>query len=202
MTECVDEQRTRHHRGQWCGFGPVRDREYILYAVFDDTERNGAFLTQKSFTTNLIQTSESVGRVAYLTRRIFETSIANGSSTEITTALVSAIRDLRADVRANAAIKNVRAVCVIDQVDPGDCDAHATMGYSEAIGPGLSQANLGKLRARIRLDLANTFSEIIPSDRHLWPRGWQILMKRAASVARVAFNLISRLLCSYTATWR
>ena len=189
MSECVDEQQTRHYLGRWHGFGVVRDNEYVLYAVFGNTDRAGKRLTQNSFTRNLNNTSQSLGRASVLTREVFDLNIAHGAIAEIASAHVSAIRSIRADVPENKGTKNVRAVCVIDQVEAGDCDAHATMGLSEAIGPGLSEKNLAKLRARIRLDLANAFSEIIPLENHHWPRAWQVFAKRIGSIAKVAFGL-------------
>jgi hypothetical protein len=66
---CVEEHSTRHYRGRWRGFGPVRDREHVLYAVFAATSRNDGRLTAGSFTKNLNDCTESIARRQYVTIR-------------------------------------------------------------------------------------------------------------------------------------
>jgi hypothetical protein len=90
----------------------------------------------------------------------------------IALARVAEIRALGVEIRTNAAVTKVRALCVLDLVEKGDIDAHATAGYCEATEPsGIGQAYLGKVRMTIRMDLANVFSDVSPADKHHWPPG-------------------------------
>jgi hypothetical protein len=49
-----------------------------------------------------------------------------------------------------------------------DPDWHATAGYGEATERNLSQTQMAKMRAAIRLDLADLFSDIITPNEHSW----------------------------------
>jgi len=174
MNDCEDEQRTCHYRGKWFGFGTVRDSEHVLFAVFQDTPHAESSLTEKSFTSNLINTSESLARVSYVTSSVFDRCIVRDRNVlGIASAHVSSIRMRRADIKLNAITKKVRAICIVDQVVPGDCEGHAAMGYGEeTAGQGISEAQIGKIRKNIRMDLANEFSAIIPTEQHQWP--WHV----------------------------
>jgi hypothetical protein len=186
---CVEEHSTRHYRGRWRGFGPVRDREHVLYAVFAATSRNDGRLTAGSFTKNLNDCTESLARRQYVTIRIFDDYIARNSRVDgISRACVADIRHLRADIITPAGTLNVKAMCVVDLVEPGDCDGHATMGFSEAIS-GISQTQLGKKRQAIKMDLARSFSRIESIEQYDWPSALGIVPKRLASICR-AFALL------------
>jgi hypothetical protein len=200
MTECVEEQQTKHYRGKWCGFGPVRSGEQLLFAVFEQTKYQGSRLAGDSF-KELKNTNESVVRCSYVTRSLFESRIvqpgeaARGALVGVAVADVSRIRTLRTDIKLNATTVKVRSICVIDRVDEGDIDAHATMGFAE-LKEGVSQAQIGTIRMNIRMDLAGVFSEIGPPDGQRWPWRLGVALKRAASIARVLFATLkhSRLL--------
>jgi hypothetical protein len=194
MNDCADEQQTRHYRGKWFGFGPVRDSEHVLFAVFQDTSHAGSSLTEKSFTSNLTKTSESLARASFVTSSVFNRCIARDrNAVGIASAHVSSIRRLRADIKLNAITKKVRAICVIDKVEPGDCEGHAAMGYvEETAGQSMSPVQIGKIRKNIRMDLAREFSAIIPTEKHQWPWGVGILARRLVSIVRVLFTMFSR----------
>jgi hypothetical protein len=191
MIECAEEQQTKHYRGKWFGFGPVRDGERVLFAVFEQTKRQGLHLAGDSF-KNLKNGNESLARSSYVTRSVFDGKIVipgkatKGDLVGIAIADVSRIRALRADVILNNTTVKVRSICVIDRVDEGDADGHATMGYAE-IGRGVGQGQIGTIRLKIRMDLANEFSEIAPANSHSWPRRLEVALKRAAYVV-VAFE--------------
>jgi len=172
----------------------VRDSEHVLFAVFQDTHHAGSSLTAKSFTRNLNNTSESLARASYVTRSVFDRSIVRDRNVVgIASAHVSSIRRRTAHIKLNAITKKVRAICIVDKVEPGDCEGHAAMGYGEeTAGQGMSPEQIGKIRLNIRLDLANEFSAIIPTEQHQWPWGVGVLARRLVSIARVLFTMFSQ----------
>jgi hypothetical protein len=190
MPVCVDEQSTRHHLGRWHGFGPVRNAEHVLFAVFPATKRSGIRLSATSFTRHLNNSTQSLARSSYVTRSVFDRAIAKNEVVDgVASAHVERIRKLSADIETPTGTINVRAMCVIDLVEPGDCDGHATMGYSAAMG-GVSQKQIAKKRELVKMDLANTFSEITTVEEHAWPSPAGILPKRIASIFRALVGMI------------
>ena len=188
MIDCLDERATKHFRGHWYGFGPVQDAEAVVFAVFQSTKIKNGRLTADSFDNkHLKRNAQSLARQSFVTRAIFEKAIVRGAALQgIAVASAAAIRALVADVKLNADQISVRSLCVLDRVDEGDCDGHATAGYSERHASlGISEAQLSKVRARIRLDLANTFSEVRDLDSWKWPRYWALFVGRARSIVRV-----------------
>ncbi len=189
MSGCADEGRTLHYNGSWRGFGPVQDGERVLFAVFEGTPLEGSsILIEKSFSNfNLIRTSESLARTFYVTAKIFWQSIVRRRTIiGIACANVSDLRNLVAQIQPPSGIKQVRAICVVDKVEEGDCDGHAAMGYGEETrGQGMTEGQIGKIRKNIRMDLATKFSTIIPADDHQWPTLRKLLLGRTASIWRV-----------------
>jgi hypothetical protein len=188
MNECVEEQQTQHYRGKWHGFGPVKDGETLILAVFERTRRQGSKITAETF-TNLKGHSESTARRSFVTRSDFVLGIVQpgestkGSIVGIATARVSDIRALRADIIVGHATVKVRSLCVIDKVERGDIDGHATIGYAEM--KGVSQAQIGRVRANIRMDLANEFSEIGSSlQGNQWASRPEVALKRVGAIIR------------------
>jgi hypothetical protein len=134
MTECVEEQCTGHYRGRWHGFGPVHNHERVLLAVFETTKRDGFRLTGDSFNNkHLASSSESLVRISYVTKALFDSEIVSralpqkGALVGVACAKASEIRRLHADIKVSHGIRKVRAICVLDRVDEGDLDGHATM---------------------------------------------------------------------------
>jgi hypothetical protein len=191
MVDCIEESQTQHYKANWYGFGPVRDCERVLFAVFEKTKRDGHRLIENSFdTTSLARHEQSVGRASYLTRGQFDRHVIGGATSRkgafvgIACADVSTLRALR--FRIETPVIHGRSLCVIDRVVAGDYDAHATIGYSKTSTPeGISQARLGRLRSRIRMDLADAFSEIIEPNGHQWPSRWQVFVRRLTYLIRV-----------------
>jgi hypothetical protein len=190
VIDCI-ELRTHHHKGKWHGFGPIRDCERILFAVFENTKRDGSRLVSNSFDTkSLTRYEQSVGRAFCLMRRQFDLHVVGtvpskkGRLIGVASIEVSRLRGLRAEIGTHGAV-HVRALCVIDRVEHGDYDAHATIGYSKASTPdGISETRLGKLRSRIRMDLADAFSDIIEPNGHQWPSRSHVFIQRIASIIR------------------
>jgi hypothetical protein len=187
MIDCPGERSTQHFRGRWCGFGPVRNYESVVFAVFEGTKRAGAPLAADSFDNNhLKKQAQSLTRKTFVTKPVFRRTIARGTQLHgIAFANVSSMRALVADVKLNARDASVRSLCVLDRVEKGDCDGHATTGYCEShTSLGMSQSQLNKVRQRIRLDLADTFSDIKEITAHGWPSAFGIFRARVASIAR------------------
>jgi hypothetical protein len=193
MSDCVEERTSQHFRGRWHGFGPVKDGEKVIFAVFQSTNCLGNRLTAVSFNNNhLKKSAQSLARQAFVTRKTFNRTIVDGAELRgVATADVSALRALVADVKLNVREITVRSLCVLDRVETGDCDGHATTGYSEKHATlGLSQTQLSKVRERIRLDLANTFSEICDPSEQGWISLWEIVIGRVKSITRTICSII------------
>lgn len=77
MSDCPGERQTQHHRGRWFGFGPVRNNERVIFAVFENTPRHGAELTAKSFDTNLVSGTQSVARASLVSRATFDLQVVD-----------------------------------------------------------------------------------------------------------------------------
>jgi hypothetical protein len=185
----VEELETQHYRGRWYGFGVVRDCEQVRLAVFERTQRNGSRLTAKSFDgKHLAGKNESVARALYITRRVFDQRVATtdverkGALVGVACADVSRIRSIPAEFKMNLGTVRLRAFCVLDRVEQGDFDGHATVGYTDAPA-GVAQGQLGTVRMAARLELANAFSEVRAPDSLPWPRNWTLFRRRLASIA-------------------
>jgi len=188
MIDCLDERTSQRWRAPWRGFGPVKSSESVIFAVFHSTIREGQRLTSDSFDNKHLKTNaQSLARRRFVTRPTFDrTIVRDGVLQGIAVANVASIRALVADVKLNAGEISVRSLCILDRVEAGDCDGHATAGYSEQhTALGMSQTQLSKVRARIRLDLADTFSEILNPNGHRWATVWAVLFGRILSVGRV-----------------
>jgi hypothetical protein len=154
----------------------------------------GSSLTEKSFTKNLINASESLARATFVARSVFDRYIVRDRNVlGIASAHVSSIRMRRADIKLNTITKKVRAICIVDKVAPGDCEGHAAMGYGEETSAqGMSQIQIGKIRKNIRMDLANEFSAIFPTEQHQWPWRLGVLARRLVSIVRAFFRMFSQ----------
>jgi hypothetical protein len=102
---------------------------------------------------------------------------------------VSKIREIRADVDLNSSTIKVRAICIPDRVRADDCDGHASMGYQATSALSVSPAQLGKLRKKIRYDLADVFSNVLQPDSYRWPSAWDIMAGRVRSILRELLEL-------------
>ncbi len=193
MTVCDCEKRTQHHEGKWSGFGPVRNAERIAFAVFTSTKRNGTRLTAKSFTRgNLADTSQSITRLAHTTRHIFDQFVrlprenAGDALVGIAWVRTKNLRELVAEIKTNHIVERVRSICVADKVDAGEYDGHATLGYAEKTSDGRSVKQIGVIRAKIDMDLANAFSDIVLVDSISWSSNLAIKIGRWWSKIRTA----------------
>jgi hypothetical protein len=191
---CEKELATQHYRGKWFGFGPVCGSERVMLAVFETTPRSvdGMRLVSKSFTKNLVTGTESVARSQFVSSKIFSKEVAEkgvrtkGQLVGVACADVTQIRALRADLPLIAGgTYKAGAVCVLDLVEMGDYEAHATLGYCAFPAHISNPKTIGKLRERIRLDLATVFSPIIGFEDHNWPSSLEVGLFRIASVVRV-----------------
>jgi hypothetical protein len=195
MTDCLDERITKHFRGRWYGFGPVKDAESVVFAVFGSTKLKDGRLIADSFDNKHLKTNaQSLARQSFVTKAIFDSAIVRGAGLSgVAVARVAAIRALTADVKINAGQISVRACCVLDRVDEGDCEGHATAGYSERQAIlGMREGQLGKVRAKVRMDLANTFSEVRDPISERWARSWELFVGRVKSIVRsMSFDFLT-----------
>jgi hypothetical protein len=82
-----------------------------------------------------------------------------GALVGLSRALTGEIRSLKSRIQLNSSETLVRAFCVLDSVQPGDYDAHATVNYGE-FPTGVSEGKIGAIRSKARMDLADVFSSI------------------------------------------
>ena len=201
MTECPDEKGTRHYGGQWGGYGPVRDSETVIFAVFAKTKRSGDRLAADSFDNGRLRDeNESIARLELTTRRAFTRKVVNkGEKTKgpivgIASVNVAALRQLQGKDPSNVASDAKRVICVLDCVERGDIQSHGTLGYAkwiEAIdnpqwGHKAKERNIGIFRSKIRLQLAEIFGQIKPIEHLRWARQRDVLVARVRSIRRVA----------------
>lgn len=196
MGDCVDEQSTCHYRGRFFGFGPVQDPESVKFAVFDTTPVDGSRVVNDTFdNASLAKSNQSLARSAFVTLTEFHKRIvapsasSKGKLVGVTTAVTGKLRALRAEIKTNTGTTKVQAVCVYDRVENDDCEGHATIGYAKAIDEqGMSPTQKGKVRARIRLDIAEEFSEVKKEDEWEWPSYWAVAKERWKSIVRACFQ--------------
>jgi hypothetical protein len=201
MTYCDGEHRTQHHRGRWHGFGPVRDEETVLFAVFETTVRDGDRLQENSFShKNLVRCSESLARSSFVTKHIFVRDIGREGKSDKGALIgfcqigVAHTRELCALITQGHTSERVRAWCIEDKVEEGDCEGHATLGYAEAMEQfGFNPATIGRLRKRIRLDLAKEFSPVVQIESHAWPSRAVLTLARLWSIARAIRDSFSNI---------
>jgi hypothetical protein len=183
MADCVDESTTQHFRGSWGGFGPVADAETVVLAIFNDSPRDNDRLVQDSFDRKVLNRSEqSLARLAYTSRHVFRRNVEaaaisrSQTVTGVAVALVSALRSVLAEATSgHGHMKSFRALCVTDWVRKEDYEGHSALGFSETTkGPGISQAQRGKIYAKIRLDLAEEFSKIKGVESLAWPNTFNV----------------------------
>ena len=168
MPECQEESETQHYLAGH-GFGPVQNAEYVYFAVFEKTKRDGVRLAANSFDNkHLKKDGQSVCRASFITMTTFAEYVVRGGTnpkgalTGVSAALVGAIRTLQSKVILNSSERQVRLFCVLDHVLPGDYDSHATMSYGEGTSQGgLSESQINKIRSKARLDLADVFGPIV-----------------------------------------
>lgn len=184
--DILEEQSTRHYRGRWFGFGPVQGREKVVFAVFEDTKREGHALTYESF-PNLKKGTQSLARMSFAPRKHFDQFIVKEKRLEgISSADVHLLRKLQTDFEVEGRKVRTRVACVLDLVEKGDCEGHATVGFAPKPDK-VSDQQLGKKRARMGLDVANAFTPIAPVDTFAWPSWWQaIFLGRTLSLIREA----------------
>ena len=192
--ELVEEQSTRHHRGRWHGFGPVQNSEMVIFAIFEDTKRSGCVLTIDSF-QNLKNQTQSLARINYTPRTHFNKYVVKEKKLHgVAIANVHSLRNLEVVFDVEGKQVKCRAICVLDIVELGDCEGHATMGYTPK-PEKVSAPQLGKKRKLIALDVVNAFSPIAAADTYSWPPWWRsVFLGRLKSVAREAVLCLTTLI--------
>jgi len=199
MQSCPLENNTQHYHPRR-GFGPVTDEEWVLFAIFEKTNRDAVEgklkLTQNSFEdSHLKRGILSLARARYITRYEFEQKIVapasgkKGALVGIARASVSKLRSLRCEFILNdASIVTARGLCIIDLVGVQDFDSHATAGYCHGNVPsGVAPTQLGKRRTTLRLNMALIFSDILSAESLIWPTRSEVLWARIKYVFKRLF---------------
>jgi hypothetical protein len=133
----IDEEKTHHFCGDGHGYGPVKDAEVVLHAVFDGTKRIGNRLTPDAFPPKNLKRGEvSVARQSYICRSAFEVHIILplvpilGEFLGAAPAPVQKLREIVYRVKGIVPPIEGRAICVLDKVVEGDDESHAAIAYS------------------------------------------------------------------------
>lgn len=164
MEGCADEQFTHHHLGVGHGFGPVKPEEIVAFVVISKAQTFDNEILLVSFNKKrLSEKEESVSRVAHTSFAAFQEYVAKpietggGSIKGVATATVSMIRSLRLGKQDD--VKERRAICVLDKVQPGEHDGHAVLAFADA-PEVMGETRLGILRKEVRAELALLFGRI------------------------------------------
>jgi hypothetical protein len=167
---CVDEQTTQHYRRS--GYGPVKNEEQVIVAVFDEMDRDDGRLSPTAFKPKELTRDEfSLARVVHITNSEFTSRVVEpqsairGSFIGVVRAEVRALREIQFSFRS----VDYRAVCVTDKVTQYDYDAHAALGYSENQEALVKPKDKKIVRATIHADLADRFGNIINLDEVFTP---------------------------------
>jgi hypothetical protein len=175
-----DEERSLHHRPWFGGFGPVQNPEEVMFAVFDGTPIEGTSLQANSFESKRLKNrAQSLTRTLCVTKTEFSRRIVRARRLQgVATAPAAHLRALTADINIQGRWKKVPAVCLLDRVDRGEPDGHATMGFTSHTTEDVGQKQLKLIRDKIMLDVADVFSPIESSDSHPWPSFLSTLWRR------------------------
>jgi hypothetical protein len=166
---CVKELTTQH-RGHGHGHGCVQPDEILVLAVFQSTKTVGTRLAPTAFkSADLHRGNVSVSRLRYTTRQIFDAEVvaSRAAADPLKGVVVCAayvLRGLLVAVPHSTPPTQIRAVCVLDKVEPSDHGGHAALEYCETQQNITNQQTKSMLRAEIGLALASAFSEILTPD--------------------------------------
>jgi hypothetical protein len=189
-----DEETTHHFRGKWFGFGPVRNDESLIFAVFETTAISGRRLNIKSFDRKkLIAAEQSIARQALVKKTVFENGVARrgeavkGKFLGLATAKAGAIRGIFSEGWPEVAPKKLFGFGILDLVEDGDFDGHGTIGFLiKATVP--NKRELGALREFFILDLADKFSEIHSIEECAWASSVGIGVARFGTIWRALIS--------------
>jgi hypothetical protein len=203
MPPCPKENESQHYR-QWRGFGPVKDDECLVFVVFETTPRDisEGKLIQNSFDNNNLKKGIlSFARSGYITTSEFERRIIapalskKGKFVGVAWVSVLVLRSLLCEFTLNdASTARVRGLCILDLVEKGDVDGHATAGYCQDVPSGVGQEQLGRRRAKLRLNMAASFSTIASIDSLEWPSLMRVLVERISYLLRRMYAAIRDLI--------
>jgi len=190
MIAAGDEQKTHHFRGKWFGFGPISNDEFLVFAIFEKTKRNGQRLSIGSFERKkLVDATQSIARQTFVTRATFRREVAErgeaskGKFIGISTIRVENVREIISEAWPLSSPRLIRGFGALDLVEEGDFDGHGTIGFlAEAVVPKARE--LGPLREFLIADLAEKFSEIMPLREGHWGSILSIATGRISTIWR------------------
>jgi len=162
--DCCDELVTQHHSKS--GHGPVKDTEVVVLAVFQKTNLvNGRVSVETFKKSDFSRSNVSVARREFTSHSRFLDSVvkpqvvSKGALVGVACATTSLIRAIKLTFPKEVP-SPYRGACVLDRVEHGDHDGHASIGESEAV-QGIKNSNtLGAVRTAILADLADAFGEL------------------------------------------
>lgn len=170
--DCPCEATTQHFKGSPPGHGPVLDSETVTLAVFRDTpyDTESRRLLPAAFPTDRLNGGNlSLARLSHTNRSTFDTQVVAGRMDDlvgVACASAFAIRQITYDSTSHPAFKG-RGVCLLDKVEDGDHDGHASLGWGRS-DVELSVKQKQRAREAIKRNLADTFTLVVLPDGVDW----------------------------------
>jgi len=156
--------------GSGVGQGPVAHGEIVALGICLSTPPEGGKVTAKAFKTSLLQDGDlSLSRIAYTDTPTFQTKVvapkaASDPIQGVAICSVSTLRDIYINVPKAQPPSRIRGACVLDKVETGDHEGHATLEYCEEQNNIKNPNTKGMVRAAIAIALASAFGDVHPVD--------------------------------------
>jgi hypothetical protein len=156
---CRHELLSQHYEAT--GPGLILSCEEVILVVFDLSMKTGDKLTAEHFPTKKLGRGEiSLARKKYATLDVLNDFVIKGKP--VAGATTSTVKSIRAIGRKsdNAKVHElVRTVCVIDKVESGEHDSHASLRACEDQA-AMSEPRRHKVRSALAADLARLFGSV------------------------------------------
>ena len=140
-----------------------------MLAVFQSTKTESGKLLPTAFkNAHLHGGNVSLSRLRYTTRQTFDAKVVGPKASDplkgVVTCATSVLRGLLVPLPNATPPAQIRAVCVLDKVEPLDYDGHAALEYCEDQQSITNQQTKALLRAGIAVALVSAFGEIRATD--------------------------------------
>jgi hypothetical protein len=135
--------------------------EVVVLVVFDTSTKIGDRLTAEQFPTKRLGRGEiSLARQNYATLESINEYVIKGRPiVGVATSVVDSIRAIGRGNEDTKAPRILRSVCVIDKVESGDHDSHASLKACDD-QELMSPTRRGKVRGALAAELARKFGPI------------------------------------------
>lgn len=162
---CSKEQVSQHHASPK-GHGCVGPGEVVLLAIFLSAKPEDGRVTAKAFKTSRLQDGDlSLSRLTHTDRQTFEREVISPKNSSdpfqgVAKCSIDILRRLYMRIPQPDPPHTIRAVCVLDKVEPGAHEGHAALEYCEEQVGIKRGATRGMVRANIAIALASAFGPV------------------------------------------